>query len=58
MTLYDPIKEILGTSSGDFKKKHSKGVDYDTYRDGNGNEYTRYVYPDGRIRWMRFRQKK
>ena len=61
MTPYDPVGEILGTSSGYFKKKHSDGVDHDTYRDGHGNEYTRYVYPDGRVRWthwMRSRQKK
>lgn len=55
MTLYDPLREILGTSSSDFKKKHFNGLDFDAYRDRNGNEYIRYVEPNGRVSWKRWK---
>jgi hypothetical protein len=58
MTLYDPAKEILGTSSSDFKKEHFRDLDFDTYRDGKGNEYTRYVEPNGRVSWKRWKRKR
>lgn len=48
----DPFNDV--TSTG----KSSTGIVFSTYRDGEGNDYVRYIDPDGSVSWKRFRWRK